>query len=233
MEKLTVTYYKFPLASIPFKDLPSLQSLNYKYIYCSSFPLIRFMGLDYHLLSVYNIFDDEAGSINDLQDKELLFGQVVSTKLSNRGSAKCIKIGSVEKHILKEDLPYLKYNSGVDVSPSGKWFYMKDGNYVVLKGIKSEYEKVKHLEGIAIYGDNIVRLRVVIELLKKKVNSGKLNLTDEEYKTIAYKVLRTDPTLLKSDEAIIREGVNNWLPSMLSTPLYSDIPTEYRGKLLL
>jgi Zn-dependent M16 (insulinase) family peptidase len=32
--------------NIPFKEIPSLEMISYDYIYCSSFPLIGFMGLD-------------------------------------------------------------------------------------------------------------------------------------------------------------------------------------------
>ncbi|RQO80219.1 hypothetical protein DBR40_00960 [Pedobacter sp. KBW01] len=107
---------------------------------------------------------------------------------------------------------------------------MKDGKYVILSGIKSELEKVRHLEGISIYGDNIIRLRLVIELLKKNVKRGLINLSEEDYKELAYKVLRTDPTLLRTDDSLIEDGVNNWLSPMLLTPLYEDILQQDRGK---
>jgi len=230
MKKLPVTYYKLPLGSIPFEELPSLEDVGYEYVYCKSLPLAEFMGLDYHLLSVYDLLDVEI-DVADLKEGSLLFGEVVSDKLSTRGKAKCVKLSEVNENISKDDLPYLKYSPGNDYSSEGKWFYMKDGDYVILKGIRSEYERVKHLEGIAIYGDNIVRLRIVIELLKRNVERGIIKLSFDQYKDIAYKVLRTDPTLLKSDESIIRDGVDNWVPSMLSTPVYSSIPKEHRGRL--
>lgn len=229
MRKAAVTYYKLPLESIPFSEITSLEDFNYQYVYCSSFSLKDYMELDYHLLSVYDTFDDEITDVNELKIKELLFGQVVSDRLSTRGKAKCLKIASLEESISKEELPHLKYNSG-DNSKDGKWFYMKDGNYVIFSGIPIQFEKVKHLEGIAIYGDNIVRLRIVMELLKINVKEGLLKLSEEEYKEIAYKVLRTDPTLLRTEESIIRDGVNNWVPPMLLTPLYSDIANVNKGR---
>lgn len=106
-----------------------------------------------------------------------------------------------------------------------------EGFGATANGIRSEFEKVKHLEGIAIYGDNIIRLRIVIELLKRNVKKGLITLSVEDYKEIGYKVLRTDPSLLKSSEDIIVDGVNNWVPSMLLIPLYEDVPTKYRGKI--
>lgn len=230
MKKILTTYYKLPVASIPFKEIPSLEYFIEDYIYCSSFPLVEFMKLDYHMLSVYKTFDKEIGDINSLKKKELLFGQVVSDQLPTRGKSKCLKLGTTTDSISKEQLPHLKYNSSGTYDLNGNWFYMKDGDYVILSGIRSEFEKVKHLEGIAIYGDNIVRLRVVMELLKKNAKEGLVKLSTNDYREIAYKVLKTDPTLLKSDDDIIRDGVDNWLPSMLLTPLYEDIPIKNRGK---
>ena len=85
---------------------------------------------------------------------------------------------------------------------------------------------------MAIYGHNIARLRIVIELLKKNVKKGLVKLSEQDYKDIAYKVLRTDPTLSKSEENIIMDGVNNWVPSMLLPPLYEDILPKNRGRII-
>ncbi|MBB6130390.1 hypothetical protein [Mucilaginibacter lappiensis] len=230
MKEIITTYYRLPIGSIPFHEIPSLEDFNYEYIYCSSFPLIDFMGLDFYLVSVFNIFDNDFTGLDDFEKKELLFGQVVSDKLSTRGKAKCLKAGAITSEISETNLPDLKYSSSNTNPKDGNWFYMKEGKYVIFSGIKSEYEKVIHLEGIALYGDNIIRLRIVIELLKKNVKDGLLELFESDYKNIAYKVLRTDPTLLKTDNNTIWDGVNNWLPSMLSTPLYEDIPEEKKGK---
>ena len=230
MKEIIITYYKLPIGSIPFHEIPSLEKLNLEYVYCSSFSLMQFMGLDFQLASVFNAFDNAIMTIDDFKTKELLFGQVVSDKFSMRGKSKCIKLGTHAGIISATDLPNLKYSPRNLNSNEGNWFYMSDGKYLILSGIKSEYEKVKHLEGIALYGDNIIRLRIVIEMLKKNVKSGLLKLSESDYKNIAYKVLRTDPTLLKTDEDLIWDGVNNWVPSMLSIPLYEDIPMDKRGK---
>lgn len=224
------TYYKLPVSNIPFNEIPSLESISYDYIYCSSFPLIGFMGLDFYLISVYNVFDTQIVDLSELPEKELLFGQVVSEKLPTRGKYKCLKINSVEQEISAKTLPDLKYSPENTYTSQGKWFYLKEGKYVILAGIRSEFEKVNHLEGISIYGENIIRLRIVMELLKKNVKKGKLTLSIEDYKNIAYKVLRSDPVLSRADESMLKDGVNNWVPSMLSTPLYEDIPKDIRGK---
>ncbi|PWG79179.1 hypothetical protein [Pararcticibacter amylolyticus] len=232
MKKVTSSYYKLPVGSIPFKEIPSLEDINYEYVYCKSFPLIDFMTLDFYLTSVYAAFDNEVEEVQDLQNRELLFGSVVADKFLTRGKAKCIKFGSIEEVISAEQLPHLRYCSNENRQADGKWFYMKDGHYTILSGIRSDFDKVKHLEAGAIYGDNIIRLRIVIEFLKRNVKDGLVELSEDQYKEIAYKVLCSDPTLLKSDDTVIVDGVNNWVPAMLLTPLYSEIPIKYRGKVM-
>ncbi len=230
MKEIITTYYKLPIESIPFNEIPSLEGLNYQYIYCSSFPIKDFMGSDFYLVKIFKAFDDEVKDIDDLKHKELLFGHVLSVKLSIRGVAKCLKVGEVRQIISKFDLPDLKYNSSNTNPLNGNWFYMNEGKYLIFSAIRSEYEKVKHLEGIALYGDNILRLRIVIELLKENVRNGIIKMSEKDYKDIAYKVLRADPTLLKTEDDIISDGVNNWVGTMLLTPLYKDIPLEKRGR---
>jgi hypothetical protein len=230
MKEISITYYKLPIGSIPFNEIPSLQGFSHQYIYCGSFPIRDFMGSDFYIIKVFRAFDDEVKDIDDLKHKKLLFGQVLSFKLSTRGVAKCLKVGNASDIISKFDLPDLKYSSSKTDPLSGNWFYVKEGKYLIFSAIRSEYEKVKHLEGIALYGDNVLRLRIVIELLKENVSNGILKMSEADYKNIAFKVLRADPTFLKIDDDLIWDGVNNWVPSMLSTPLYEDIPEEKRGK---
>jgi len=229
---LIITYYKLPISNIPFKQIPSLESISHDYIYCSSFPLIGFMGLNFQLVSVYNTFDFPIVDLTDLTEEHQLFGKVVSEKLPTRGKYKCLKVSLIEKEISAAMLPDLKYSPRNIYSSEEKWFYLKEGKYVILSGIKSEFEKVKHLEGISIYGDSIIRLRIVMELLKKNVKQNKLQLSIEDYKNIAYKVLSSDPALSKANENMLDDGVNNWVPSMLSTPLYEDIPKNIRNKVV-
>lgn len=230
MKKITTTFYRLPIDSIPFKEIPSLESLNYRCLYCSSYPIKEFMGSDFYLVSVFNAFDCAFQSVIDIEAKPLLFGEVLSIGLPLRGATKAVKVGSVSNIMSSLALPDLKYHSSSSNPINGNWFYMKEGKYLILHGIKSDYEKVKHLESIALYGENIIRLRVVIELLKKNVKDGILKLTEKDYNNIAYKVLRSDPSLSKTDDETIWDGVNNWLPSMLSMPLYEDILAEKRGK---
>jgi hypothetical protein len=182
---------------------------------------------------VYDAFDEDIKSADELLSKELLFGSVVCGKVSTRGKNKCIQVDSFESTITKEDLPHLNYSSNAINPLQGNWFYMKEGQYFVLNGISLEYHQVKHLEGIAIYGDEILRLRLVIELLKRKVDEGILALTVEDYKDIAYRVLKADPTFARTKNDMLRDGISNWVQSMLLTPLYRNIPKAIRGKAIL
>lgn len=189
------------------------------------------MKLDTFLVDVYNVFDSDIENV-DLSKGELLFGGVVSYSLPIRGKLKCIKVKQCIIDLLEEDLPDLKYSSREIYSNEGKWFYMDKGNYHILSGIKSQYENVKHLEGIEIYAENILRLRTVLELLKANVHQGITNLTINEYFDIGFMVLRSDPTMVRFDDKMIQDSVNRWTKTILAMPLYSKIPIEIRGKKL-
>jgi len=88
--KLTKKYYKVPISNIPFQEIPTLESISYEFIYCSSFALRGFMGIDFYLVSVYDAYDDQVLNFSELKDKELLFGKVISEQLSTRGKFKCL-----------------------------------------------------------------------------------------------------------------------------------------------
>jgi hypothetical protein len=63
--------------NIPFKEIPSLEMISYDYIYCSSFPLIGFMGLD--LLAISLRISSTAGF-----DYLLCFSVLIKRLLSHR-----------------------------------------------------------------------------------------------------------------------------------------------------
>lgn len=183
------------------------------------------------LISVFNFFETD-NDLEDLKNKDLLFGEVVSENLALKGKVKSIPIGTLQKSIDEQDFPHLKYCSkqSFEVNDSsGNWFYVDGGKYFVISGIESEYEKVKHLESITMYSDSLIRLRIVIELLKKNVKEGLISITIDQYKEIAYRVFKNDPSLRGKDE-LLRSAANKRVPSMLSIPLYEDIPVIYRGR---
>ncbi|MCY1517991.1 hypothetical protein D9M68_526950 [compost metagenome] len=223
---MDIHYIKLPIHTIPFEEIPSLQSITYSYIYCSYFSLKPFKGLDYYLLSVYDAFDLNHKDL--IEDNKLLFGRVISEEPSKRGIDKVIKIKTDKKQISSEDLPHLKYSNNNQLN--GNWFYMKNGDYFAFSAIKSSFDKVSHLEGIAIYGDIILRLRIVIELLKKNIRKGLVVLSEKELNNIGFKVLRSEPTTKKISDEDIQNGLNNWLPSMLTIPIFDEIPDEYKER---
>lgn len=225
--------YKLPLFNIPFNEIKSLESFDKKYVCCSSISIRPFMNLAQYLVDVYNLYDDEITGFSSLKQENKLFGSVISEELTIRGKSKCIKIDTVNVEITKDELPDLKYSPDDIFSNEGKWFYTEKGHYQIFSGIRSVYENVKHLEGLEIYGDNILRLRTVIELLKINVDLGKTNMTIEEYLDVGFLVLKSDPSMSKIDDETIQDGVKNWMPTMLNMPLYSKIPLEIRGKKLI
>jgi len=224
--------YKLPLFNIPFCDIKSLESFDHKYIYCSTMSIMSFVKLDQYLVEVYNFFDDEMTDFRFINRDDVLFGSVISEVLTTRGNTKCIKVDQFNIEISIDDLPDLKYSPKDIFSNEGKWFYTEKGCYQIFSGIKSQYENVNHLEGLEIYGDNILRLRTVVELLKTNIDRGITNLTSEEYFEIGFMVLKSDPAMGKLDDETIMYAVRSWMPTMLAIPLYSKIPIEIRGKKL-
>ncbi|TBO44318.1 hypothetical protein [Pedobacter kyonggii] len=226
---MEVHYIKLPLNTIPFEEIPSLENISYNYVNCSYFSLKTFMGVDYILFSVYDIFTDI--DVNEIDESNLLFGRVISETPTKRGINKVVSVKSIKKEITKSDLPNLKYSNNNQIE--GNWFYVKDGDYFALSGIKSSFAKVKHLEGISIYGDTILRLRIVIELLKKNIKRKLIIISDKQFNQIAFKVLRSEPSMKKISDEDIQYGVDNWLPSMLMTPLYNEIPDEFKERVIV
>jgi hypothetical protein len=222
MNKCTITYYKLPLHSIPFEEIPSLENKDYKYVFCNSMSLQPFMGIDLYLTTIYNAFDNAVKDIAELDGTQLLFGKIICDKISTRGKEKAIKLGAVDKLVSQQDLPDLRVVS--------KPFYMTQGNYFLFKAIESEYSKVNHLETNILQGDSIIRLRVVIELLKQNTRLGLLHLDIKQFKDIAFKVLRSDSVLEKTEDSDLTSYINSTVPEILAIPLFQEIPEQFRGK---
>ena len=233
MKKTNITYYKLPLSCIPFKEILSLEEFSLKYAYCKAISLKNFMGDDYYLVSVFDYWKDvELNSIIYFEKMNLLFGEVLSTKFSTRGELKCETIIKFDSKVEKSVLPHLRYCSDELESSNANWFYLKNGEYLIFSAIKSQRDKVKHLEDLVLYGDPIIRLRIVIELLKRNIKKGSLKLNRQQFESIAFIVLKSNPSFAKSDDDLIKDGVKNWLQPMLSMPLYEDIPKNTRGRVL-
>lgn len=225
------SYYKIPLEFVPFNEIPSLEKIDIKFAYCSYLSLAETMNMELNLVSVYNVFSDNE-SVDNLKRTELLFGEIVAEKPLSRGKAKFKLLDSFDEEKNEDSFPQMKYSNldhtHIDDS-SGNWFYIDKGKYFIIRGIRSEYEKVRHLEGISMHTDAVVRLKIIIELLKKNVKNSLIDLTVNDYYQIAFKILKADPVLKAKDETL-ESIVNTWMPMMLSVPLYEDIPVALRGR---
>jgi hypothetical protein len=222
-----IRYYQLPIINIPFAKIASLENIEHSTIICSEFSLPDSDGKC--LISVYDTFDLQPELFN-AEKVNMFFGTILSESLPKRGKDKCTLISKTIKNIKIEDYPHLRYTSKVRDSPDGNWFYTKNGDYYIFKAIETEFEKAKHLESISIYGDWVIRLRIVIELLKKNIKEGKINMSIDQIKGIAFDVLKSEPSLGRLNDEEIMNGVNNWVPSMMFTPLIEDIPVNIRGK---
>jgi hypothetical protein len=218
--------YFLPLNNIPFQNIKSLENFDYQFIECKEIRIDDLFIEGAAIITVYNSFHRDS---NDhlTKNSKILFGPLLSQHLSTRGKLKCILKEKLEENVKIDDLPHLKFKTG-----SGNYFVTDSGKYAGMYGKKTELEKVIHLEGIHIYADWLLKLRVVIELLKKNVKTGLINLTTTEYKEIAHLVLRHEPSLSKCSDDVFEDAVNNWIPSMLEMPLIEDIPEKYIGKIM-
>lgn len=225
--ELELKYFKMNLNNIPFEKLKGLENLKYENIICSQYkmPLNEKM----YLVTTYNCFNC---SEIDYTKLEVLFGPVYSDNLPNRGVNKCSLILKTNFDLVLSELPHLRYTTRIEDHPDGNWYYCKDGKYYIFAAIETTYEKAKHLEPITYYGDWVIRLRMVFELIKKRIKYDGLTYSKEELDNIAYIILKAEPTLDRLDEEEIWNGVHNWVGSMMFTPLYEDIPLEIRGKVL-
>jgi hypothetical protein len=221
--KMKRTYIKLPLSHIPFSEIELLNDFKLKSIDCSYILLKDFNGSDKCLISVFSPFSKDEG------EEKMLFGRVLSEVPQIRGTAKVSKIKDVFIDIEKQDLPHLKYSNNGD-KHTGNWFYTKNGDYFIFSTLRSEYEKVRHLESISVYADNILRLRIVIELLKTKVAENNIKKSFDYFKMISFKILRSDPLTKRLSDEDIWEGVANWLPSMLDMPRFNDVEPFYRER---
>lgn len=222
---MKINYIKIPLSCIPFKEIKSLEGFYCEYINASYFSLKEINRTDTCLLSVYNTFDNDQ---TNYDNSNLLFGRVVSETPRLRNPGKVIKVKDEEQQIDISTLPYLNY-SNTDL-PDGNWFYTKEGNYFIFSSIESTYQSVRHLESISIYGDSVLRLRIVVELLKMNIKKGIVDLSLTECKDIAFRVLKSDFNSKGVIDVDILGGVENWLPLMMNTPLFEDIPNEIRER---
>jgi hypothetical protein len=227
--KLELRYFSMPLTNIPFHKIKGLNGLSYKNIVCSEYyvPLNEKMCFT----TAYDFFDFDNNS-KELPQMPILVGPLFSDNLPLRGVNKCKLILKTSFQIEIDELPHLRYTSKLRDDKGGNWYYCKDGKYYIFAAIETTYEKAKHLEPITYYGDWVIRLRLVFELIKKRIKYDGLTYSKEELDNIAYIILKAEPTLNRLDEEEIWNGVHNWVGSMMFTPLYEDIPMEIRGKVL-
>ncbi|MCT1526909.1 hypothetical protein [Sphingobacterium hotanense] len=90
---------------------------------------------------------------------------------------------------------------------------------------------VKHLAGISEYSDNNLRLRIVIELLKGKLEDTR-KTCPLKIRIVTFKIQGTTTLTHRLFNANLADRVANWLPSMLEVARFADIAPLFsvRGK---
>jgi phage terminase large subunit-like protein len=227
-------YYAVPLEYLPFQDIPSLENTKIKVGHVSFVPLSEKGNYDLHLVTIYDNFNENA-TVEELRESPFLCGQLLAEPSASRGKVKFRLIGSEEVQLSDEDYPDMKYSKNIqqptaDYS-SGNWFYVEKGNYYILAAIKSDFAKVRHLESMVMHTDIRIRLRIVIELLRRNVKNGLINLNEENFKEIGALSLKADPLFRTKDkDQRVKRFADTEIPPMLSVPIWDDIPEALRGR---
>lgn len=230
--KIEEIFYTIPIDKEVIKQIPSLEKFNYTNCYCKATPLNYLSSLgNLFLISIYDFFStnkDEIISIELLKKQELLYGRVLCEKISSRGKDKFIKLGGASSDIELTDMPYLRYNSSISNSLNGNWFYIKPAEYYIFSAIESKFENVRHLETLSIYVESIIRLRIVIELLKKNISNNLISLSKSDLIKIGCSYLRPESLFKSIDDETLLSGVENWIDEMLLPPVFGEIPLNNR-----
>jgi hypothetical protein len=224
LKRNEVLYFRISIKDIPLKEL-SIDTQN-KYAYCRFYNTSGITGEQpgFNVVGIYNYFtSDPLDDHTILLSNEWLFGEVLSYDPPLRKEGKWEIIG--REPIDKEGIVMPYFKTGKDDT----WFYIKDGIYHIFTGIKTTKDKVWHLERPYLYGVNAIKLRIVVELLKKE--PGKAGISLEEWNEIGFKVLRSDPINANDSDEELRFAVERLLPNMLEQPIYSELPQHIRGKL--
>jgi hypothetical protein len=217
-------YFRISISNVPFAELPF--NISYKYAYCRFYntSMLTEQKDIFNVVGVYNYFSiDPLDNSTVLLEKDLLFGEVLSYDPPLRREGKWVITG--KQPIASQAINLPEFKVGKD---SG--FYVKDGIYHIFSAVKSTKEKVSHLEWPYLYGQNSIKLRIVVELLKIESKSNGISISLNEWKDIAFKVLRNESINKKNSDIEIKDVVKSLLPDMLDQPIYSDIPPDYRGR---
>jgi len=188
------------------------------------------------LTTIYDKFD-EVVTIDLLNKSPYLFGQVVSYGDIGNTKAKLKLIGSDEIDLKIQDYPDMKFTNShlpPDDDPSCNWFYLSKGKYIAMHAQKSEFTKVKHLEDITFRTSIYLRLRIVVELLKRNIKKGVVKLTEADFIEIAVLVLLADPNFRTKDRNTVAQQIAQLdIRDMLFTPLWEDISANLKGRVAI
>ena len=173
-------YYKVPFENIDFNSLP-FKVTPIKFLYAYHYATKLQNEREISVCGVLDAFENF--KVNAVKNNDsLFFKEVLFFTPPTRGLGKWEKVNQVV--ISEEDLilPKFRYSpmedDGYDLNeyPKGKWFVLENGYYGVLDAKKSTYSKVCSLEESNIYAEDLLRVRTVVELVKRQYN-----VTEKDY----------------------------------------------------
>jgi hypothetical protein len=203
--EIKFNYFSIPLDSIDLKYLPF--EFQYKYAYGYIYSLEPLTGRNESICGIYNHFSKDLSSIDDFEKSDILFGPVICPYLPFRGRFSCKKIYSSSLNIDLVDLPKFKYINGV-----GDCFVMERGFYALFESKKADCKEVEGFEFTNQYAENTIRLRIIVELLKRKGLVGKLS--HNEIRQICYNIYRSDQVNIKRSDLDLMHSLDHLLPRM-------------------
>lgn len=176
---ITKIYYKIPFNCIDFSlipfDIAPFDFVNcfvYKFQIKKDYPINQICG-------ILNSFNENISDIEVLEKKDLYINELLMSHFPLRGSNKWIKINQIETVIKKAQMPKFK-----DRLSNLKWIIMKNGLYALGESETSTYEDVKHLEYVNLIGDNIIKVRILVEIVKRKYNLSENDYLNKKQKFI-------------------------------------------------
>jgi hypothetical protein len=223
MNKVKLEIFQFSIGTVPWKDIGCENSNQIQFCYAAFLDLNKNFNLSGlgDILWVYNYFTtDVTFEREKILSSDKLFGSVLCVKPRIRGVFAWKKLFQVEIESSVEMLPHFRL---------GDAFYMKNGNYSAMEGIRSSKEKIIHLEKPWIWVDENIKLRTTIEIIKNGFVSVTHQFSIEEWKEIIYILLRSNPSYLDDSDEKLRAIVSFYIANATS-PIFASIPIEYRER---
>jgi hypothetical protein len=223
-----IFYFRIPLDNIPFDVLPIV--INERYAYCRFYHVSSVLGTAsmFRMVGVYDFLSEQPiDDITQFKEREFLFGEVSSFDPPLRGPGKWILLAKEPVLPGVIELPHLSFGS------SSCAFYLKDGKYDSGYGIETDYENVKHLEDNYFYSEDTIQLRIILETVRIRAKAIQMEISQQEWEDMAFKVLRAGRFYKKMNDSDIAYNAKSTVKEVLARPIYAEVPKKWRQRAII